>query len=147
MVDGARGELALHGLEELLDVAGADELDRLRVDGEPRLTLARPARLWIGGTSVREVVVSGGVQPDAATEWNAPVEVALLAPLPHRTRLPRRARDASRSSRQPSRMPPQSRAAGNCSWTVGCRRSCPSRGRRASMPRTPMCSSRHRVRA
>jgi hypothetical protein len=63
------------------------ERNTLLVDGVPRLTLAHPARLWIGGPSVRKVVVSGGVQPGAAAEWNAPVEVALLAPLPHRTRL------------------------------------------------------------
>ncbi len=63
------------------------ERNTLVVEGVPRLTLAPPARLWIGGRSVREVVVSGGVRPDAATAWKAPIEVALLAPLPHRTRL------------------------------------------------------------
>jgi hypothetical protein len=63
------------------------ERDTLLVDGEPRLRLARPARLWVGGASVRDAVVSGGLQPGGATEWMAPVEVALLAPLPHRTRL------------------------------------------------------------
>ena len=122
------------------------ERNTLLVDGEPRLTLARPARLWIGGASVREVVVSGGVQPDGRLETGTRRS---------RSRCSRRCRTApvcaprsgaSPSIRPRSRMPTQSRAAGTSSSTAGCRRSCPSRGKRASTPRVPTCSSHHPVR-
>ncbi len=59
----------------------------LRVDGQPSVTLARPARLWTGAERVREIVVTGGVQAGGVADWRAPGEVALLVPLPHRTQM------------------------------------------------------------
>jgi hypothetical protein len=57
----------------------------VRLNGVSLLTLARPARLWIGGASVRDDVVSGRLRETTVSTWRAPVELALLLPVPHRT--------------------------------------------------------------
>jgi hypothetical protein len=70
-----------------IDGAGRVRLDGnvLRLDDVPVLTFASPPRLWTAGTDARERVRAGRVRPGEAAEWDAPAEVALLAPVPHRT--------------------------------------------------------------
>jgi hypothetical protein len=57
----------------------------LRVDGAPALTFGAPPRLWAGGDDVRERVRVGGASAGVPPAWSAPCEIALLAPVPHRT--------------------------------------------------------------
>ena len=76
--------------------------------------------------------MSGGVQPDGPRDWNAPVDVALLAAAaPHPSRAARaRALDPAALADADAVA-----RAGSSSSTAGCRRSCPSRGKRADAAR------------
>ena len=57
----------------------------LRVDGEARVTLSHAPRFWTAGANAREVVTSGAATATGGTSWEAPVDVALLVPVAHRT--------------------------------------------------------------
>ncbi|MDZ4826115.1 MAG: hypothetical protein SGJ13_06565 [Actinomycetota bacterium] len=57
----------------------------LGIDGGPTIALTHEPRIWAAGESTREIVTSGGAGGEAERAWPAPVEVALLVPVAHRT--------------------------------------------------------------
>ncbi|MGH8976788.1 MAG: hypothetical protein ACRDV7_01845 [Acidimicrobiia bacterium] len=61
----------------------------LVLDGAPVMTFARRPLLWAGGDrqNVHELVRTGRAHSGEPPEWKAPVEIALLAPVPHKTML------------------------------------------------------------
>jgi hypothetical protein len=61
------------------------ERETLWLDATRVLTFASPPRLWAAGHDVHEVVRSGRATAKNPAAWNAPVTVALLAPVPHGT--------------------------------------------------------------
>jgi hypothetical protein len=70
-----------------IDAPGRLRLERdvLWLDEERVLTFAQTPRLWASGSDVRAVVASGGASATDAPAWDAPGEIALLAPLAHGT--------------------------------------------------------------
>jgi hypothetical protein len=72
-----------------VDVGAAGRLrlrdNELTLDETRLLTFARPPRLWASGADVHDIVQSGRASASGPPEWAAPSQVALLAPLPHRT--------------------------------------------------------------
>lgn len=57
----------------------------VRVDGAPVMVASRPARAWATGPAVAEVVMRGDARTGPVDVHVAPVEIALLFPVPHRT--------------------------------------------------------------
>jgi hypothetical protein len=70
-----------------VDATGRLRLERdvLWLDEERLLTFAHTPRLWASGPDVRATVAGGGASAADPPAWDAPVEVALLAPLAHGT--------------------------------------------------------------
>jgi hypothetical protein len=58
----------------------------LFVDGRAAVVCVRAPRLWVGAKSARTPVMDGAATGDGDRSWPGPIEVALLVPLPHKTR-------------------------------------------------------------
>lgn len=75
----------------VVGIAGRATVDvdggALRVDGQPKLVMSRPPGAWAAGTSTAEQVTAGNARRGPVDQLVAPIEVALLFPVAHRTRL------------------------------------------------------------
>jgi hypothetical protein len=61
--------------------------DVLWLDDERAITFGAPPRMWAATPNPQQSVRSGGATDAGPTEWDAPVQVALLAPVAHSTML------------------------------------------------------------
>lgn len=77
------------GLVVRVERRGAVDVDgaTMRVDGKPVLVVSRPAGAWAAGSSTLEQVTAGHARRGPVDALAAPIEVALLFPVPHRTRI------------------------------------------------------------
>jgi len=76
----------------------------VRVDAKPVLVVSRPPGAWAAGSSILAQVTAGHARHGSVDAFAAPVDVALLFPVPHRTRLRAAAGDVGVAGTAPIRL-------------------------------------------